>query len=80
MVYNNRITGQVIGRLRVQRRLSQETLSGLAGIARSHLCMIETGTKNANVGTLWRIADALGLKLSDLIRLVEEEIELRSET
>ncbi len=35
--------------------------------------MIEAGTKNANVDTLWRIADALGLRLSELIRRVEEE-------
>lgn len=41
--YNSRSTGQVIGILRVQRGLSQEVLSGLAGIARSHLAMIELG-------------------------------------
>lgn len=50
-------------------------LSRLAGIARSHLAMIETGTKNANVDTLWRIAAALDIRLSELIRLIEEEHE-----
>lgn len=78
MDYNSKITGQVIGRLRMQREMSQEVLSGLSGVARSHLAMIETGNKNANVDTLWRIAGALGLRLSDLIRLVEEEIEQTS--
>lgn len=74
MNYNSKITGQIIGRLRAQQGLSQEVLSGLAGIARSHLAMIENGDKNANMNTLWRIAQALGLRLSELIRLAEEEI------
>lgn len=75
MDYNYRITGQIIGRIRTQRGMSQEVLSGLSGVARSHLTMIETGSKNANVDTLWRIAEALDMKLSDLIRLIEGEHE-----
>jgi transcriptional regulator with XRE-family HTH domain len=72
MKYSSKVTGQVIGRLREERGMTQEVLSGLAGIARSHLGMIECGRKSPNVETLWRIADALGLRLSRLIRLVEE--------
>ena len=78
MKYNSRITGQIIGRLRTQRGMSQEVLSGLAGVARSHLAMIETGSKNANVDTLWRIAEALDMRLSELIRLVEAEQNVRN--
>lgn len=75
MDYNHQITGQVIGRIRTQHNMSQEVLSGLSGVARSHLAMIETGTKNANVDTLWRIAEALGMRLSEFFQLVEAEIE-----
>jgi len=75
MDYNYKIAGQIIGRLRTQRGMSQEVLSGLSGIARSHLAMIETGNKNANVDTLWRIAQALDMKLSDLIKQIEDEHE-----
>lgn len=75
MKYNSKFAGQVIGKLRTDRELSQEMLSKLAGIARSHLAMIETGTKNANVDTLWRIAGALGVRLSELIKMIEEEHE-----
>ncbi len=71
----HKITGQIIGALRTQRGLSQEVLSGLAGIARSHLAMIENGRKHANMDTLWRISTALGIRLSDLIRLVEEAFD-----
>ena len=75
MDYNNKITGIVIGRIRTTRGLTQEVLSGLSGVARSHLAMIETGTKNANVDTLWRIAAALDMRLSELIRAIEDEHE-----
>ena len=71
--YDSRITGNLIRALRRRQGLSQEVLSGLAGIARTHLTMIENGEKNASVDTLWRISDALGLRLSELIRMVEEE-------
>ena len=73
MLYNSKITGQIIGVLRTRRGMSQEVLSGLAGISRSHLAMIENGRKKANVETLWRIAAALDMPLSELIRMVEEE-------
>ncbi len=75
MNYNSKTTGRIISQLRMERNLSQEVLSGLAGIARSHLAMIETGRKNANVDTLWRIANALGIPLSQLIRQVEDAME-----
>ena len=71
--YDHRITGRVIRRLRHARGMSQEVLSGLAAVSRSHLAEIEAGKDNANVDTLWRIADALGMRLSELIRKVEEE-------
>ena len=74
LLYDRHITGKIIRELRIKHGISQEVLSGLAGIARTHLTMTERGNKNANVDTLWRIAGALGLRLSELIRRVEEEI------
>ena len=76
--YDHTITGQVIRRLRLERGMSQEVLSGLAAISRSHLAEIENGRDNANVETLWRIAGGLDIRLSDLLRRVEEEIERRA--
>ena len=67
--------GRIIRELREQRGLTQEVLSGLAAVSRSHLAEIETGHTNANVETLWRISEALGMKMSDLIRMVEQAIE-----
>jgi transcriptional regulator with XRE-family HTH domain len=75
MQYNHFITGRIIRELREQRGLTQEVLSGLAAVSRSHLAEIETGHTNANVETLWKISEALGMKMSDLIRIVEQTIE-----
>lgn len=36
--------------------------------------MIERGQKNPNVATLWKIAEAFGIPLSELFRLMEEEM------
>ena len=74
MRYDCIVTGGVIRKLRQEKALSQEVLSGLAGISRSHLAMIESGKKSANVNTLWSIADALQIPLSQLIYLVEIDI------
>lgn len=66
--------GVVVRRLRDERGLSQEVLSGLAGIARSHLSMIETGDKLPNFETLWKIANALELPPHNFFALIEEEM------
>ena len=73
MLYTNRAFGLVISRLRIQKGLTQERMSGLAGIARSHLAALENGTKTVRLDTLWRIADALEIKPSELIREIENE-------
>ena len=75
MQYNHFITGRIIRELREQQGLTQEVLSGLAVISRSHLAELENGHTNANVETLWKISEALGMKMSDLIRMVEQTIE-----
>ena len=73
MPYNRKAFGVVISKLRVQKGLTQESLSGLAGIARSHLAALENGEKTAKLDTLWRIAEALGISPGELVRKIENE-------
>ncbi len=73
MVFSYEVMGQTIKALRKERRLTQEVLSGLAGIARTHLTMIESGTIHANIETVWRIAQALDMRPSELFSLIEEK-------
>ena len=71
--YNRDAVANTIKRLRIEKGKSQEVLSGFAGIARSHLSMIENGSKQANFETLWKIAFALDMKPSELICQIEQE-------
>lgn len=73
MPYNRKAFGVVISTLRVQKGLTQESLSGLAGIARSHLAALENGEKTVKLDTMWRIAEALGISPSELVRRTEQE-------
>ncbi|MDP9194670.1 MAG: helix-turn-helix domain-containing protein [Acidobacteriota bacterium] len=59
--------GARIGRIRLQRELSRRVLAELAGIHQNTLKKIEGGQSNPTLTVLARIADALGVKLHDLI-------------
>lgn len=72
MKYDHRVTAQIIGMLRIQKGMSQESLASKAGMARSHYAMIESGAKRPDIETLWRIANALEIRLSDIIRMTED--------
>lgn len=67
-----KLIGNTIKQLRKEKGLTQDVLSGLAGIARSHLAMIENGSKKANLETLCKIASALNMRPSDLIKQAED--------
>ena len=75
MQFDNSAVGKTIRALRKEKGLSQDVLSGVAGIARTHLTMIENGSKQANFETLWRIATVLGMRPSELVAQIEQRIE-----
>ncbi|MCL2513618.1 MAG: helix-turn-helix domain-containing protein [Oscillospiraceae bacterium] len=70
--FDKNAAGKVIRRLRKERNLSQEVFSGLAGLARSHLAMIESGAKQPNFETIWRVANAFGLPPHMLVEHIEK--------
>ena len=67
--------GRDIQRLREQRGKTQEVLSGLAGIGRTHLSAIERGARKPTLETFSLIAEALNMKPSALLAAIEEELE-----
>ena len=73
--FDNKAVGKSIRSIRNKRGISQDVLSGLAGIARTHLTMIENGSKKANFETVWKIANALDMRPSELVAHIEREIE-----
>ena len=75
MPYNQKAFGIVVSRLRIRRGMTQERFSAFAGIARTHLTMLENGKKTVRLDTFCKIASALGMQPSELMRLVEKESE-----
>ncbi len=67
--------GKAIVFFRQQKGLSQEVLSGLADIGRSHLSAIERGERKPTLETLYRICSALDIKMSTVILKIEEYLE-----
>ncbi len=60
--------GRTIRSVRTRRRLTQTALAAKAGVTREYLARIETGVQEPSLGTLRRIARALGVDAADLLR------------
>lgn len=78
MPYNSKALGLIIGKERARRGITQEQLSDLAEISRSHLAALECGKKTPRVDTLCKIAEALSIKPSTLIMMMEKSLERRN--
>ncbi|MBE6680221.1 MAG: helix-turn-helix transcriptional regulator [Ruminococcaceae bacterium] len=70
------IVGKVIQRIRESKKLSQEVVSGLADIGRTHWSAIERGERKPTIETFFRISDALNMRPSALMAEIEKEIGL----
>jgi len=66
--------GRAVIRLRKRRKISQEKLAQLAGINRTYMGDVERGERNLALQNMEKIANALGVKLSQLIRIMEKEV------
>ncbi|MCM1113975.1 MAG: helix-turn-helix transcriptional regulator [Clostridium sp.] len=69
------LVGKVIAENRNQKGISQEVLSGLADIGRTHLSAIERGERKPTLETLYKISNALNVKMSDIVIQIEDQIE-----
>ena len=65
------LVGSVIAGCRRRAGLSQEVLSGLAGIGRIQLSAIERGERKPTMETFFRLAAAMNMKMSELAAAVE---------
>jgi transcriptional regulator with XRE-family HTH domain len=63
--------GQKVRRLRQARQLSQEKLAFISNIHRTYLGGIERGERNPSLKNIAKIAEALGVTLSELFQLKE---------
>lgn len=57
-----------IKRLRLAKGISQEALADLAGLHRTYVGAVERGERNITLINANRMAEALGVKLSDCLK------------
>ena len=59
--------GATLQRLRLQRQLTLEDLSRSAGVSKSMLSQIEREKANPTIAVAWRLANALGVGIAELL-------------
>ncbi len=67
-----RLFGQVLQKLRTERGLSQEKLGFESNYHRTYISQLGRGQKNPSLKAIFRLAEALGVKPSQMVRQVEE--------
>ena len=69
--------GLVLRRVRKAANLSQEALALDADLQRNYISLIELGTNQPTITTIFKLAKALKIKPHEFINLVEQEMKLK---
>ncbi|MYM22324.1 helix-turn-helix domain-containing protein [Duganella sp. FT135W] len=67
--------GASLQRLRLARGLTLEDLSRIAGVSKSMLSQIEREKANPTIAITWRLANALGVQIGELLATAQRETE-----
>jgi transcriptional regulator with XRE-family HTH domain len=67
--------GATLQRLRLARGLTLEDLSRIAGVSKSMLSQIEREKANPTIAITWRLANALGVPIGDLLTSSTREVD-----
>jgi transcriptional regulator with XRE-family HTH domain len=67
--------GIVLRELRLKSGLSQESLGFAADLQRNYISLMELGRNQPTITTIFKLSIALGIKPSELIKMVESEIK-----
>ncbi len=59
--------GEKLRDIRLDLGYSQEELSFKAGLHRTYISSVERGERNISISNIKKLADALGLKMKDLM-------------
>ena len=70
-----RLFGRILQELRTERGLSQENLGFESNYHRTYISQLERGQKNPSLRAIFRLAKALGVKPSEMIRRIESRVE-----
>ena len=72
MEINAELVGNIIREYREKAGKSQEVVSGLAGLDRTHYSKIERGERMPTIATLFQIAHALQIPPHEIIQTIEQ--------
>lgn len=67
--------GRVIKRIRLEKGISQERLAELVELHRTYISDIERGGRNVSLVNIYRIAEGLNVKSTELFQGMEEELD-----
>jgi len=67
--------GITLRKLRISKELTQEQLGFDADLRRTYISSLELGEKQPSLTTIYRLANALEIPMSKLLKLVEKELE-----
>ncbi len=70
-----RALGHAIRQVREDRSLSQERLAELSGLHRTYVSSVELGRRNLSVENIHKIANALGVSMTELVQLCEDRLD-----
>ena len=69
------LIGKAIRKCREEKGLTQEVLSGLADLDRTHYSKIERGLRSPTIDTLFKIAGALDMPPHQLMMEIENAVD-----
>lgn len=67
--------GATLQKLRLKRGLTLEDLSRAAGVSKSMLSQIEREKSNPTIAVAWRLANALGIGIEELLSSQPQDVE-----
>lgn len=71
---NTQIVGQVLTQFRERKGLTQDILSGLAGLDRTHYSKLERGLHCPTLDTLFKIGQALDIAPHIILQAIENAL------
>lgn len=69
------IFGNILREIRTERKISQEKLAEYCGLDKTFISLLERGLRQPTITTIFKIAKALDISPSDLIRRIEDQNE-----
>jgi transcriptional regulator with XRE-family HTH domain len=64
--------GIKIRNLRKEKGLSQEALANLSDLDRTYIPSIERGERNISIEVIYKLCNALNIRISDLFKQIEK--------